>query len=117
MNTETVTNEVVTETVTETKAPKAKEGKKRGKTATFANKRAIAEFLASIKETGVTRLGSKVSYYHIRQLRQLGYLEPVQASEKKERGRYGKVFQVTGKGKSLIPLFIKAKKAAKVEAE
>jgi len=106
MTTETLT------TATETASIKT--GAKRGKKPTFASKKQVAEFLATIKETGTTRTGSEISYYLLRQLRKEGYIEPVKASEKKERGRYGKIFKVTGKGRSLIPLFVKAKKVTAI---
>lgn len=75
------------------------------KTAKFKDKLAIVAVLKQIDEVGqVKRLASPISYYLLRQLVAQGYLNHEDADSKAARGRLGKKYVVSGKGRGLIGL-------------
>lgn len=86
--------------------------------ATFNNKSEIATFLNTVAAAGgAQRNKADVSYYTLRKLQSDGYLTREKAATKALRGKFPRMFVVSGKGRQLMGAFkaieaIKAKKAA-----
>lgn len=86
--------------------------------ATFNTKSDLAAFLSNVAKTqGAQRNKADVSYHVLRKLQDDGYLVRAKADAKGDRGKFPKLFVVSGKGKQLIGAFKaldaqKAKRAA-----
>ena len=87
--------------------------------ATFNTKSELAAFLTEVQAAGgAQRNKAQVSYHVLRNLQKDGYLVRSKAEVKGERGKFPKLFVVSGKGKQLMGAFkaLAAQKAKKASA-
>lgn len=74
------------------------------KTAVFEDKKNIARALLAIGNNEFRRNEGPISYHLMRKLEQDGYIKYTPAEEKGPRGRYPKVYRISGKGKSFTAI-------------